>query len=177
MTADLFITKQTQNPLDTLEEVLADNGWSFTRTEHDELVVDLAGKSCDYRLFFIWEEAMSALHFCARYDICLQNVAQDKEKEIATTLMRLNEALWIGHFDIPERNYKPNFRHTHLFDSPPKGKLLKTIIDAALSQCERHYTIFSLLSQPQTPVQGGTQTPQNDAASLSLALMETHGKC
>ena len=48
------------NPLDSLEEILVANNWVFSRMNNDELVVQVNGKNCEYRLFFIWQNDMDA---------------------------------------------------------------------------------------------------------------------
>ena len=39
-----------RNPLDVVEEIVTANEWPFERAGDDELVVEIGGRWCDYRL-------------------------------------------------------------------------------------------------------------------------------
>jgi hypothetical protein len=44
------------NPLEMIERVISDNDWPFDRTSDREIAVEVAGRWCDYRMFFSWRE-------------------------------------------------------------------------------------------------------------------------
>ena len=46
----------TLNPLDMIEEIVVANQWPFDRSNDDELIVEIAARWCDYRLYFVWQE-------------------------------------------------------------------------------------------------------------------------
>jgi hypothetical protein len=54
------------NPLDVLEELVDANEWRFDRNSAEEMLVELSGRWCDYRLYFIWQEDLSAISFLHR---------------------------------------------------------------------------------------------------------------
>jgi len=155
-----------QNPLDNVEEVLQTHDWVFNRMNDDELMVQVAGKSCNYRLFFIWQEDMNAMQFCCQYDLV---VNARNHQTAAVALMSMNENLWMGHFDLPKDTGIPSYRHTCLFrgmgeTSGPEH--IEDMMDISLAQCERYYPVFYLLS---------AANDTNDQ-SLALALMDTAGE-
>ncbi len=155
-----------QNPLDNVEEILSAHNWVFNRMTNDELMVQVAGKSCSYRLFFIWQEDMNAMQFCCQYDM---NIPSKRYEIAGTALMALNENLWMGHFDLPKDSGVPSFRHTCLFrgmNNTAGSEHIEDMMDISLAQCERYYPVFYLLS---------AANDTNDE-SLSLALMETAGE-
>ncbi len=154
------------NPLDHVEEVLAAHDWIFDRMTNDELMVEVAGKSGSYRLFFIWQAEMNAMQFCCQYELY---IPKDKHQSAGIALMTINENLWMGHFDLPRDSGVPSFRHTCLFrglEGVSFAEHIEDMMDISLAQCERYYPVFHLLAAA------------NDAndASLSLALMETAGE-
>jgi hypothetical protein len=153
------------NPLDSVEEILSAHNWEFNRMNNDELMVQVIGKACEYRLFFIWQEDMSALQFCCQYDLGIH----PKNTEAASRmLMRLNESLWMGHFDIPADTKIPSFRQTCLMRGMTDGGSLdyiEDLVDISMALCERYHCFFHLLS---------IDAPANDQM-LSLALMDTTG--
>jgi hypothetical protein len=158
--------QEIANPLDSVEEVLASHNWTFSRMTDDELMVQVAGKHCEYRLFFIWQEDMNAVQFCCQYSM---NVARRHHDTAAIALMAINENLWMGHFDLPKDSGVPSFRQTCLLrgmDMDAGADQIEDMVDIALMQCERYYPVFQMLAK----------TGLQDDASLSLALMETAGE-
>ena len=134
-----------QNPLDSVEDVLNAHNWSFNRMNTDELMVQVCGKSCEYRLFFIWQEEMQALQFCCQYDL----VIKDKEYlKAAKALMAVNENLWMGHFDLPKDTGTPSFRHTCLLRGNKNMVYdqIEDLVDISLVQCERYFHVFNMIS-------------------------------
>ena len=57
------------NPLEMIEKVVSANDWPFDRTSDREIAVEVAGRWCDYRMFFSWREDVEALHFTCAYDV------------------------------------------------------------------------------------------------------------
>ena len=57
------------NPLEMIERVISDNDWPFDRTSDREIAVEVAGRWCDYRMFFSWRDDVEALHFTCAYDV------------------------------------------------------------------------------------------------------------
>lgn len=155
-----------ENPLDQVEDVLNANNWTFNRVNDDELMVQITGKFCGYHLYFIWQDDMNALQFCAQYDF---SINEDKMDKAARALMTINENLWMGHFEIPADTRAPSFRHTCLYrgiQRTSSASDIEDLVDIALAQCENHYAAFYLLSHA------------NDAhdQNMALALMETMGE-
>lgn len=154
------------NPLDSVEEFLASNNWTFNRMNPDELVVQVTGKTGAYRLFFLWHDAMSALQFCCQYDLVIPAANRDAA---CRALTNLNETVWMGHFDIPQQTSIPTFRQTCLFRGAGKSdssEHIEDLVDVSLAQCERYYPLFQFLAR----------TDQIDEQNLSLAVMETAGE-
>jgi hypothetical protein len=166
MSAELDLHDDLVNPLDSVEEFLVSNNWVFNRMNPDELMVSVTGKTGTYRLFFLWQEDMSALQFCCQYDMIIPAA----NRAAATgALTDLNEGLWMGHFDIPRQTNTPSFRQTCLFRGSTKGEAsehIEDLVDISLAQCERYYPLFHFLSQSNAL----------DEQNLSLAVMETAGQ-
>lgn len=156
----------TINPLDSVEDVLNDHNWVYTRANHDELIVEVAGKACSYKMLFIWQEHMNALQLCCQYDIQVQ---KNNFALSALALMEMNSALWMGHFEIDKHSARPLFRHTSLIrSSQTKSEYehIEDLVDISLTQCERYQAIFQLLAD----------TVHMDEQTLSFAMMETAGE-
>ena len=67
LTVDTF--ENRNNPLDVLEELVDANEWQFDRNSAEEMMVELKGRWSDYRLFFVWQQDLSAISFSCIVDL------------------------------------------------------------------------------------------------------------
>src|SRR5258706_15692218 len=110
MTVALDVSREpSPNPLDIVEEIVAANQWPFDRASDDELVVEISGKWCDYRLYFMWRDEVSALHFTCAFDA---RVPPTRRRDVHDLLALVNEKLWLRPFEVSLEEGMPVFRHT-----------------------------------------------------------------
>ena len=98
----------TQNPLDIVEEMVSANDWAFERASNDEMLVEVAGRWCNYRMFFFWQDEISAMQFCCQYDM---KVPAGRGTAVHELLATINERMWLGHFDLWSEDAVPMYRH------------------------------------------------------------------
>ena len=67
------------NPLDLLEELASVHGWPHVRAAEDEFVTEPSRRWCAYRLHFIWQADMQALHIHCGMDV---KVPGEKRRDI-----------------------------------------------------------------------------------------------
>lgn len=153
------------NPLDLLEEFADANGWPSMRAADDEFVTEPSRRWCAYRLHFLWQPELSALHLHCGIDV---RVPPEKRREINDLLAIMNERLWLGHFEICSEDSTPTFRHTLLTRGQPApgAEQLEDLMEAALEECDRYYPAFQFV------LWGGR--PAEEA--MSAALIETAGE-
>ena len=101
----------SNNPLELLVEIVGANDWPHERTGLNELAVEINGRWCNYRLFFLWQEEMGALHFSCVFET---RVDIQSYSGVHHLLALINEKLWLGHFDLSSEDGTPMFRHTLL---------------------------------------------------------------
>jgi hypothetical protein len=166
MTALLEVSQEpAANPLDIVEEIVAANEWPFDRTSEDELVVEITGRWCDYRLYFMWRDDVSALHFTCAFDA---RVPHTRRRDANDLLALVNEKLWIGHFDVTSDEGMPMFRHTVPFRGQRGAAVeqLEDLVDAAFTECERFFPAFQFV------IWGG----KTAAEAMAAAMFETAGE-
>jgi len=166
MSEQVDIFEDVSNPLDSVEDILAGQQWSFSRMTPDELMVDVSGKLGTYRMIFYWQEEYSALQFYCHYDM---SIPPDRQDLVALALSRVNSTLWLGHFTLPNDTYVPCFRHTSLFRGQTQNSgadHLHDLMDIALNECERYFAMFRLMAN-----EDGL-----DESLLHLALQDTAGE-
>ncbi len=132
------------NPIDLVEEIAEANEWPHERTGEEELVVEISGRWGQYRLDFVWQEEMNAMHFSCGFEM---EVAEARRPAVYELLAFANEKLWLGHFDLSREEGSPLFRQTLLLGATAfvSGEQLEELVDIAVSECERFYPAFHLV--------------------------------
>ncbi len=162
--ADTY-TETQSNPLDTLEELVSANDWRFERHNECELMVQVEGRWCDYRMFVVWDRHMNAMFVSCQLD---QRVPETKRSVVYELLASVNEDLWLGHFDFVREDATTMHRHA----IPMRGasglsaEQLEDLVDVAVHECERFYPALQLV------VWGGS----NVIEALAVARMDTIGE-
>jgi hypothetical protein len=155
----------SSNPLDILEEIVSANEWLFDRTNDDELVVELSGRWCHYRMFFVWQRVIGALQFSCQFDM---KIPDAKRSEVNDLLSMVNARLWLGHFDLEQQQNTPMFRYTILTrDGRMAGvEALEDLVEIALTECERFYPSFQFV------IWGGKRA----AEAIAVSMIEVAGQ-
>lgn len=161
-----LMMEDTGNPLDSVEDILAGQNWSFSRMNNDELMVDVAGRLGTYRIVLLWQEEYGAMQFYCHFDMAIPG---DRHAAVAMTLAPVNASLWLGHFDLPQDTGVPRFRHTSLmrgYDQNAGADHLQDLMDIAINECERYYPMFRILAE----------SDEADSSLLSLAMADSIGE-
>lgn len=158
-------SSSTHNPLDILEEIVVANEWPFDRASDEEMIVEIKGRWCDYRLFFVWQTEVSAMQFSAQFDM---KVPGTRKPPVTELLAEINNKMWLGHFDVCPDEQTPMFRQTVLLRGSRGASVeqLEDLVDIALSECERFYPAFQFV------IWGG-KTAQE---AVSAAILDTVGE-
>jgi len=151
------------NPIDIVEEIVLANEWPHDRASDEEMVVEITGRWCDYRLLFVWQEEISAMHFSCSFDM---KVPRARRAAVYELLAIVNEKMWLGHFDICSDTNLPMFRHAILLRGAQGASVeqLEDLVDMALTECERFYPAFQLV------IWGG-KTPEDAVTSAMIEPM------
>ena len=156
---------RTANPLDLLEELASTQGWPHMRAADDEFVTEPSRRWCAYKLHFIWQKDLDALHLHCSIEI---KVPEAKRRDINDLLASINERLWLGHFEVAADDPMPTFRHTLLTRGQfaPGVEQLEDLVEVALDECDRYYPAFQFVLWAGHP-------PDE---AISAALIDTVGE-
>jgi hypothetical protein len=131
------------NPIDLLEELVSANEWRFDRTNDGEMVVEIGGNWCDYRMYFSWQEDLAAVYFSCLFDV---RIPAQKRPQAIDLVAMINEKLWLGHFDLCSEDLVPMFRHTMLMRGGNTSiEPLEDLVDIALNECDRYFPAFQFV--------------------------------
>src|SRR5258707_7313571 len=87
------VSSHTGNPIDLVEEIVVANDWAHDRASEEEMVVEISGRWCDYRMYFLWQEELSALHFSCGFDM---KVPKRRRGPLYELLALGHERLWLA---------------------------------------------------------------------------------
>ncbi len=147
------------NPIDLVEEIVQANEWAHDRASDEEMVVEISGRWCDYRLLFVWQREINALHFTCAFEMKVPKVRRAAVFEL---LAAVNERLWLGHFDLTIDSQSPAFRQGVLLRGAAGASVeqIEDLVDISVSECERFYPAFQLV------VWGGKPAEEAVAAAM-----------
>ncbi|MBY0406382.1 MAG: YbjN domain-containing protein [Rickettsiales bacterium] len=162
MTSMMIKTEEMHNPLDLAELVIMDRDWVFDRPADGELIAEVNGAWCNYRIWFTWAEDSGGLTLTCAMDGKFPKASATK---IHSLLATINEKIWLGHFSIASEDTSVVFRHSLLLRDGvgTSAEHLQDLLDIAISECERFYPAF------QSVVWGG----KSAAEAIEIALFET----
>ncbi len=157
--------ERPDNPVDTIETVAALNDWAFERSGEDEITISVAGSWCDYHVSFSWMEDVEALHLACAFDL---KVLEPRKTEIVRLLALVNEQLWMGHFDLWDKEGVVMFRQSLLLagGSEATSAQIEAMLANALENCERYYQGFQFV----------LWAGKSASEALATSLFETAGE-
>ncbi len=179
MTTNTVLLNDQCNPLDSAEEFLDSQNWTFDRLSDEQLYLSIEGERGTYKMFFMWDELQNALQFCCEIDLCM---IKERLPEAYKMLADVNSTLWLGHFDLsPDEKsgcFAPCFRYTSLVRGMQHSDCLRFIqdlIQITLQECERLHDAFYVLDKKNDI--SVMESTINSVESMKLALAEAVGHC
>ncbi|WP_300555172.1 YbjN domain-containing protein [Maricaulis sp.] len=159
------VTLTATDPLDAVEQAVIAEQYPYDRDESGELHISTPGAWRDHQIWFAWRPDLEALHVCASLDL---KVPANRYRDVCELVARLNEKLWIGHFDVWAEDGSIVYRHAMSLpgDTPVTAAQAAVMIAAAREAGERFYPAFHFL------IWGG-KTPEE---ATTAAMFETAGE-
>ena len=148
------IIDSRNNPLAVVEDIAADNNWSFERSGEDEVTIVSKGDWTDYQLSFTWMGEIEALHLACAFDM---KIPTARRAEVQRLIAAINEQLWVGHFDIWTHTGMIMYRQALVL---PGGLTASTaqcesMLVGAIHACERYYPAFQFVVWAGKTARGG----------------------
>jgi hypothetical protein len=157
--------ERAEHPVDVVERLACLKDWSFDRDDPDEISLDVSGAWTDYNVAFTWLAQCEALHLACAFDL---KAPERRRPELAQLVARINEQLWLGHFDVWSKDGVVMFRHALPLAGGAQASdaQCEAVLSSALEACERYYQSFQFV------VWGG----KTAAEALEGAMFETRGE-
>src|SRR5262249_42372100 len=121
---------QQGEALDVVERLAAQSGWAFERASPDEITIVVGGKWTDYQLSFTWMDNIEAMHLACAFDL---KVPERRRAEVVDLVAKVNEQLWVGHFDLWDADGLVMYRHALVLTggSAPSHKQCEALLGIA----------------------------------------------
>jgi len=153
------------HPLTVVEDIAANNDWTFERSGEDEVTIISRGQWSDYQLSFTWMGEIEALHLACAFDMKIPAV---RRPEVQRLVAAVNEQMWIGHFDL--WTHTGLIMHRQALVLPggltASGAQCEAMLINAIHSCERYYPAFQFV------VWAGKST----AEAMDAAMFDTAGE-
>ncbi len=153
------------SPLDMVEHIAAGQQWSFERGGDEEISLSLPGQWAEYHTTLNWNEELEALHMACMLDFKVPKARRD---ETGRLILRLNEQLWLGNFDLWRDRGALLYRHGFLLSGGADINMeqCETMLQLGLEACERFYPAF------QYVIWAGRSAGE----AMEVSLFETAGE-
>ncbi|MEN3931248.1 YbjN domain-containing protein [Microvirga sp. W0021] len=135
---------RSEHPLDIIERLAAFQDWTFSRAETDEMSISVSGRWADYDIALTWIEDVEALHIACAFHL---KVPQLRRAEVLNLIARINEQLWVGHFDLWNNENAVIHRQALVLagGAKPTQSQCETMVNVAIETCERHFQAFQFV--------------------------------
>lgn len=154
-----------ERALDVVEQTLLAADWACERSEEGAIHCAAMTRWGECGGLFAWRNEPASLHFSLTVDVRSQ---QGRKPAIHDLVCRINERLWLGHFDYWADEGVAVFRHTiPMLDriAPEPGEIA-AVIAAALEAADQFLPAFNFV------VWAG----KSPAEALEAAMFETVGE-
>ena len=87
---------------------------------------------------------IEAMHIACAFDL---KVPERRRLEVIDLVSKVNEQLWVGHFDLWDADGLVMYRHALVLagGSAPSHKQCEALLGIALDACERYYQAFQFV--------------------------------
>jgi hypothetical protein len=151
--------------IDIAEEFATKSNLSYSRIDNDEIYLVLQGRKAEYNLTVILKREYDVAYFSCDLDI---EVSRRKYSSVTDAVVKANERIWIGHFDIVSDVNRIVYSIAIPFVSffIADETIVESTISMIISECDRFYYYFLI------------SIANNKASNLSIdaLLLESAGE-
>jgi len=131
------------DPLESIEQAVLAAQYPYERDEL-ELHMAVPGSWRDHQIWFAYRPDLDVIHVCGALDL---KAPDSRYKDVCELVARLNERLWLGHFEIWHDDNSVVFRHAITMPEAEGISVAQAaaMIEAAKEAGERLYPAFHYL--------------------------------
>jgi hypothetical protein len=134
----------SDHTLDLVEQTLIAADWACERSEEGMIHCAAQTKWGEFGGMFVWRDEPASLTFSLTLDL---RAPESKQAAISELLRKINERLWLGHFDYWNEEGVAVFRHTlPMLDrvAPDPGEIA-AVLAASLDAADQFLPAFNFV--------------------------------
>lgn len=130
------------NSIDITESVATKLDLAYQRVDDNEISIVLMGEKTDYELTVILQADYEIIYFSCDLDIV---ALADKYALITEAIVKVNERIWVGHFDLITNNNRIVYSLTIPFISSflVDESIIELIMKLISDECDKFFSLFS----------------------------------
>ncbi|MDR1982583.1 MAG: YbjN domain-containing protein [Holosporaceae bacterium] len=132
------------NPIDITENLATKMNLNFSRIDDNEISIQLKTETPEYILSVILKSDYEIIYFSCDMNLY---VTKEKYNAIVDAIVKANERIWVGHFDLISTSNRIVYSLTIPFVSSffADEEVMESIIQLIMDECNRFYNYFSLI--------------------------------
>jgi hypothetical protein len=156
--------RNARNPLDVMTGIARRNAWPLQCSGDDELTLCVEGKHANYEVFFTWMRELEIFHLACAFET---RIPKPRRPEVQRLIARINERLWLGHFELWMEDGTVMFRESILLVGGLSASIrqCEAMLASTLDTCERYYSAFEFVLAAKSA-----------GEALKITLFETVGE-
>jgi hypothetical protein len=132
------------NPIDVTENLVTKMNLNFNRIDDNEISIQLKNEIPEYILSVILKSDYEIIYFSCDMNLY---VTKEKYSAIVDAIVKANERIWVGHFDLISTSNRIVYSLTIPFISSflVDEEVMESTIQLIMDECNRFYNYFSII--------------------------------
>jgi len=153
------------HPIDIVEHLAEHHDWDFDRVADDQIAMAVEGQWRTYSITLAWSGYDETLRLICTFEM---EPPEDKLPALYDALNRTNDMIWSGAFTYWHEQRLMVFRYGLVLAGGQIAgpEQLSRLISSAVSNCERYYPAFQLVSWGDRDVE----------SAMQVAIAEAYGR-
>ena len=150
------------DPLENVELAASIQNWTFDRTDNEVSII-ANGKHNNYQLSVSLQNDSNGLNVICGFDLRFN---KKNMFQILKLVSSINAQLWLGHFDVWDKEGLIVYRNSSILEKSPNLKTIETLLNDAVSSIDLYFPAFQYI----------LWAGKDSEEALQTVLFETRGE-
>lgn len=150
------------DPLENVELAASIQNWTFDRTDNEVSII-ANGKHNNYQLSVSLQNESNGLNVICGFDLRFN---KKNKFQILKLVSSINAQLWLGHFDVWDKEGLIVYRNSSILEKSPNLKTIETLLNDAVSSIDLYFPAFQYI----------LWAGKDSEEALQTVLFETRGE-
>ena len=150
------------DPLENVELAASIQNWTSDRTDNEVSII-ANGKHNNYQLSVSLQNDSNGLNVICGFDLRFN---KKNKFQILKLVSSINAQLWLGHFDVWDKEGLIVYRNSSILEKSPNLKTIETLLNDAVSSIDLYFPAFQYI----------LWAGKDSEEALQTVLFETRGE-